>query len=116
MKGIAFLDGDDEKNSVMSFGQLKSFSEWYVKDSKLFLIKPGVQTVSVADKCREALQKGYTLLSNKVRSFEEPLVGYGLVIYDNWCEELQKETNQGLPDIACMSCSLRRLKMRRKLR
>lgn len=102
LKGIAFLDGDDEKNSVMSFGQLKSFSEWYVKDSEMFLIKPGAKTASVAEKCKEALQKGYTLLNNKVHLFDEPLVGYGLVIYDNWCEELQKETNQGLTDIECM--------------
>ncbi len=102
LKGISFLDGDDEKNSIMSFGQLKNFSEWYVKDSDLLLIKPGPETASVVDKCREALQKGYALLSNKVHSFEQPLVGYGLVIYDNWCEELRKETNQELTDIACM--------------
>lgn len=102
LKGLPFLDGDDEKNSVMSFGQLKSFSEWYVKDSELLLIQPGAKTDSVVDKCREALQKGYTLLSNKVHSLEQPLVGYGLVIYDNWCEELRKETNQELTDIGCM--------------
>lgn len=102
LKGISFLDGDDEKNSIMSFGQLKNFSEWYVKDSDLLLIKPGPETASVVDKCREVLQKGYVLLSNKVHSFEQPLVGYGLVIYDNWCEELRKETNQELTDIACM--------------
>ncbi len=29
-------------------------------------------------------------------------MGYGLVIYDNWCEELRKETNKGLTDIECM--------------
>lgn len=102
LKGIPFLDGDDEKNSIMSFGQLKSFPEWYAKDSDLLLIKPGSKTSSVAHKCREALQKGYALLSNKVHPFEQPLVGYGLVIYDNWCEELQKETNQDLVDIQCM--------------
>ena len=28
LKGISFLDGDDDKNSVMSFGQLQSFSQW----------------------------------------------------------------------------------------
>lgn len=102
LKGIPFLDGDDDKNSIMSFGQLKDFSGWYVKDSELFLIKPGTRTVSAADKCREALQKGYALLSNKVHLFEQPLVGYGLVIYDNWCGELRKETNQGQTEIACM--------------
>ena len=102
LKGIPFLDGDDEKNSVMSFGQLKSFSEWYLNESELLLIKPGSKTDSVVDKCREALQKGCMLLSNKVHLFEQPLVGYGLVIYDNWCEELRRETNQELTDIECM--------------
>ena len=102
LKGIPFLDGDDEKNSIMSFGQLKSFSEWYLKESELLLIKPGSKTDSLVDKCREALQKGCMLLSNKVHLFEQPLVGYGLVIYDNWCEELRKETNRELTDIECI--------------
>lgn len=102
LKGLPFLDGDDEKNSVMSFGQLKNFSEWYVGDSDLMLIKTGAKKVSLADQCREALQKGYSLLSNQEHQFHEPLVGHGLVIYDNWCEELQKETNQDLTAIECM--------------
>lgn len=102
LKGLPFLDGDDEKNSVMSFGQLKNFSEWYMKDSDLLLIKPGSKTVSVADKCRETLQKGQTLLNNKTHLSSQPLEGYGLVIYDNWCDELRKETNRGLTNIECM--------------
>ncbi len=102
LKGLPFLDGDDEKNSIMSFEQLKSFSEWYLKDSELLLIKPGSKTDSVVDQCRKVLQKGYALLSNKVHLFEEPLMGYGLVIYDNWCEELRKETNREMTDIECM--------------
>ncbi len=102
LKGIPFLDGDDEKNSVMSFKQLKSFPEWLRNDSDLLLIKPASKTDPVVDKCREALQKGCELLNNKVHMFEQPLAGYGLVIYDNWCEELRKETNQEMTDIECM--------------
>ncbi len=102
LKGLSFLDGDDDKNSVMSFGQLKSFSEWYAGDSDLLLIKNGSKTVSPAAQCREALRKGYTLLRNKTHHFDEPLVGHGLVIYDNWCEELRRETNQGSAVIECM--------------
>lgn len=102
LKGIPFLDGDDEKNSVMSFENLKSFPEWYGKDSDLLLVKPCSRTDSVVDKCREALQKGYLLLRNKTHSFDQPLVGHGLVIYDNWCEELRRETNQDMVDIQCM--------------
>ena len=33
----------------------------------------------------------------------EPLVGYGLVIYDNWRRELQKESNQDMAAIECLS-------------
>ena len=102
LKGISFLDGDDEKNAVMSFENLKSFPEWYGKDSDLLLVKPGSRTDSVVDKCREALHKGYLLLRNKIHSFDQPLVGHGLVIYDNWCEELRRETNQDMVDIQCM--------------
>lgn len=102
LKGLSFLDGDDDKNSVMSFGQLKNFSEWYVGDSELLLIKTGAKTVSPAVQCREALRRGYTLLSNQTHHFDEPLVGHGLVIYDNWCEELRKETNQGSAAVECM--------------
>ena len=29
-------------------------------------------------------------------------MGHGLVIYDNWCEELRRETNQGSAVIECM--------------
>lgn len=68
LKGIPFLDGDDEKNSAMSFQQLKTFPEWYVKDADLLLIKAYPKIDSVADKCREALQKGCALLSNKKTS------------------------------------------------
>ncbi len=102
LKGISFLDGDDDKNSVMSFGQLQSFSKWYECNSDLLLIKPCQETYSVADKCRETLRKGYSLLGNKVHRFDEPLVGYGLVIYDNWCEELREENRRELVTIECM--------------
>lgn len=88
--------------AAMSFQQLKTFPEWYVKDADLLLIKACSKIDSVADKCREALQKGCALLSNKKHLFDQPLVGYGLVIYDNWCEELRKETNQDLEAIQCM--------------
>lgn len=103
MKGLSFLDGDDEKNSVMSFGQLKSFSEWYVKKPDLLLIKPGTKPVSLSEKCREALKNGLALLQNERSVSGEPLVGYGLVIYDNWCRELQKESNQDMAAIECLS-------------
>lgn len=103
LKGIPFLDGDDEKNSVMSFQQLKNYPEWYTRDFSLLLIRPGPETVPVAGKCGEALRQAVSLLGNRTSISAEPLVGYGLVIYDHWCEELQRESNQGLAEIGCLS-------------
>ena len=103
LKGLAFLDGDDEKNSVMSFQQLKKFPEWFAKKPDLLLIKPGTQPVSIQKKCMVALKKGLELLQNERSISDEPMVGYGAVIYDNWCRELQKESNQGMVDIECLS-------------
>ncbi len=103
LKGLPFLDGDDEKNSVMSFRQLKSFPEWHAKKPDMLLIKPGSKPVCVQEKCREALKKGLALLQNERGISDEPLVGYGAVIYDNWCSELQKESNRGMVDMECLS-------------
>lgn len=103
LKGIPFLDGDDEKNAVMSFKQLKSCPEWYVHNSDLLLVKPGPKPVPIADRCREALKNAVSLLSNRTSVSDQPLVGHGLVIYDNWCRELQKEINQGLVSMECLS-------------
>ena len=102
LKGLPFLDGDDEKNSVMSFHQLKYFSEWYDRDSDMVLVKPYLKAPSIAAECRKALQKGFSLLSNRINQFSEPLSGYGLVIYDNWCNELQKENNLNLAAVQCL--------------
>ena len=102
LKGIPFLDGDDDKNSVMSFHQLHDFSGWYKKNIKLILIRPSAKRVSVEDACKAALQEGYRLLGNEVHSFDQPLVGYGLVIYDNWRNELRKENEKNLETVDCL--------------
>lgn len=102
LKGISFLDGDDDKNSVMSFKQLHNFPGWYKKNVKLILIKPSAEAISVEDACKEALQEGYQLLSNEIHQFDQPLVGYGLVIYENWRNELKKENDKNLETIDCL--------------
>lgn len=102
LKGLAFLDGDDDKNSIMSFKNLQSFSGWYRDNVKLILIKRAENKVQVVDACKNALREGYTLLCNENRYYKEPLVGYGLVIYDNWCNELQKENDANLETIDCL--------------
>lgn len=103
LKGLPFLDGDDEKNSVMSFQQLKSFPGWYAKKPDMLLIKPGPKPDTLPEKCGEALKKGLALLQNERSVSDEPLAGYGSVIYDNWCQELEKEGNQDRVDMACLS-------------
>ncbi|MDE6389635.1 MAG: helix-turn-helix domain-containing protein [Lachnospiraceae bacterium] len=102
LKGISFLDGDDDKNSVMSFNQLNDYPGWYKKKIKLILIKPSADKMSVEDACKEALREGYRLLSNEVHQFDQPLVGYGLVIYENWRDELRMENEKNLETIDCL--------------
>lgn len=103
LKGLPFLDGDDDRNSVMSFQHLKSFPEWYVKKPDMLLIKPGSGQSYISEMCKAALQKGISLLQNKTSISDEPLTGYGQVIYDNWCRELQKESNQSLAEMECLA-------------
>ncbi len=102
LKGISFLDGDDEKNSVMSFKQLNNFPGWYKRKAKLILIRPSADKMSLEDACREALREGYRLLGNEVHQFEQPLVGYGLVIYENWRNELRLENEKNMETIDCL--------------
>ncbi|MBD5469377.1 MAG: helix-turn-helix transcriptional regulator [Lachnospiraceae bacterium] len=102
LKGIPFLDGDDDKNSVMSFKQLYDFPGWYKKKVKLILIKTSGDKMSVEDACKGTLREGYRLLSNEVHQFDQPLVGHGLVIYDNWRNELRLENERKLETIECL--------------
>lgn len=102
LKGISFLDGDDDKNSSMSFQQIHNFPGWYKKNIKLILIRPSAETLSVEAACKEALREGYRLLGNEVHQFDQPLVGYGLVMYENWRNELKKENDKNLETIECL--------------
>lgn len=101
LKGISFLDGDDEKNSIMSFDKLQNFPDWHKKEIKLILIRPAKEKADLEEVCKKALLEGYRLLCNKTHEFDQPLVGYGLVIYKNWREELAKEAENSL-EIACL--------------
>lgn len=102
LKGLAFLDGDDDKNARISFDELQDFSGWSQKKCNLILIGPVEERVALSDACMEALREGFSLLTNEIHRFEEPLTGYGLVIYDNWCRELQKETAGKLDTVECL--------------
>ena len=88
--------------SGMSFKQLSDFPGWYKKRARLILIGPSADKMSVEDACKETLCEGHRLLSNEIHQFEEPLVGYGLVIYDNWRNELKLENEKNLEAIECL--------------
>ncbi|MBQ8555456.1 MAG: helix-turn-helix transcriptional regulator [Clostridia bacterium] len=102
LKALAFLDGDDEKNSVMSFEGLKGYPDWAANEVDLLCLRPAERRTTVEEACHQALRDGYELLMNTVHHDELPLVGYGLVIYDNWIRLLEEESRAGLPGIACM--------------
>lgn len=99
LKGLAFLDGDDDRNSVMCFDTLQSYPGWHHDDADLALIVPAGR-ISVESACRRALRRGYYMLRNENHVGTEPLAGYGLVIYDNWRALLENEQQQGAPAIA----------------
>ena len=66
LKGLVFLDGDDDKNSIMSFDKLSDFSEWYRGNRDLILVKPAIDRMTTKEACKIALLQGYELLSNTV--------------------------------------------------
>ena len=41
-------------------------------------------------------------MRNEIKFGDDPLVGYGLVRYSNWCEELQNENDANLETIECL--------------
>lgn len=100
LKGLAFLDGDDDKNAAVSFDRLQSYPGWYRDNVDLALVVPAANRSSVESACRRALQRGYDMLRNESHVGDDPLAGYGLVIYDNWCALLEKEHQQDAPAIA----------------
>ena len=101
LKGLGFLEGDDQKNARMNFDQLGQYPSWYKTDCDMMIIKPSNKKMPLAKACTNALLKGITLLSNDYCG-EDKMQGHGMVIYRNWCELLREENQINAEHIKCV--------------
>lgn len=101
LKGLGFLEGDDQKNARMNFDQLDQYPSWYKTDSDMMIIKPSNEKMPLAKACTNALLKGITLLSTDYFG-EDKMQGHGMVIYRNWCELLREENQRNAEHIECV--------------
>lgn len=101
LKGLGFLEGDDQKNARMNFDQLDQYPSWYKTDCDMMIIKPSNEKMPLAKACTNALLKGITLLSNDYCG-EDKMQGHGMVIYRNWCELLREENQINAEHIECV--------------
>ena len=102
LKGLGFLEGDDQKNAGISFEELNQYAGWYKTDCDMMLIRPSREKMPLAQACANALLRGMTLLSNKEHQGEDKMQGYGLIIYRNWCELLREENQRDADQIECV--------------
>jgi len=102
LKGMGFLEGDDQKNARMSFEQLDKYPSWYKTDCDMMIIKHSDNNIPLAAACTNALFKGLELLSNNNHCGENKMHGYGTVIYRNWCELLREENQRNAEQIECV--------------
>ena len=64
LKGLGFLEGDDEKNAGTDFDHLSRYSGWYRTDCDMMIVKPSDEKMPLERACVNALLKGTALLSN----------------------------------------------------
>ena len=102
LKGLGFLDGDDQKNARINFNQLNQYAGWYKVDCDMMIVKPSNEKMPLVKACITALIRGITLLLNNDHCGEDKMQGYGLVIYRNWCELLREENQRNADQIECV--------------
>lgn len=102
LKGLGFLDGDDQKNAGINFDRLNQYDGWYKADCSMMTIKSSNNKMPLADACSNALLRGITLLSNNEHCGKDKMQGYGLVIYRNWCDLLKEENQRDADQIECV--------------
>lgn len=102
LKGLGFLDGDDQRNCKINFNNLNDYNGWYSVDSSMILIRPVKEKMSVEQACINTMKKGLYLLSNDKPVSGNKLHGYGLVIYRNWCDILKAENDRDADQIYCI--------------
>jgi transcriptional regulator with XRE-family HTH domain len=102
LKGLGFLEGDDQKNARMNFEQLDQYAGWYKADCDMLTLKPFNEKMPLTKACINALLRGVELLSNNDHCGEDKMQGYGLVIYRNWLDLLKEEKQRNAEHIECV--------------
>ena len=102
LKGLGFLEGDDQKNARINFDQLNQYVGWYKADCDMIIVKPSNEKMPLAKACANALLRGISLLLNNDHCGEDKMQGYGMIIYQNWCELLREENQRSAERIECV--------------
>ncbi len=102
LKGLGFLEGDDQKNAKINFDQLCQYAAWYKFDCDMMILKPSNEKMPPAKACVNALLRGITLLSNTEHCGEDKMQGYGMVIYRNWRTLLREENQRDAAQMECV--------------
>ena len=102
LKGLGFLEGDDQKNARINFDQLSEYMGWYRVDCDLVTLRPSNEKMPLAKACVNAFLRGIKLLLNDSHSGEDKMQGYGMVIYRNWCDLLREENQANADRIECV--------------
>lgn len=103
LRGLGFLEGDDQRNAHINFSQLNQYSNWYANDCDMILVKPASEKLPAAQACIHAIRTGIQLLLNDKQVYPNKMQGYGMIIYQNWCELLKEENSQNADRIHCIS-------------
>lgn len=106
LKGLGFLDGDDEKNAKINFDALKNYNGWYANASEMILVKPGNERLSLEQACVNTVRRAVSLLTNTKKieckadiSHLKMVYGYGTVVYKSWCDMLAEENKLNIENI-----------------
>lgn len=102
LKGLGFLEGDDQKNANINFDRLNSYAGWYKVNCDMMIVKPSNEKMPLAKACANALLRGLTLLLNNGHHGEDKMQGHGMVIYRNWRELLREENRRNADQIDCI--------------
>ena len=102
LKGLGFLDGDDQKNAQINFDQLNQYAGWYKSDCDMMIVKPSNEKMPLTRACVNALLRGITLLLNNSHCGEDKMQGHGMIIYRNWCDLLREENQRNAEQMECV--------------
>lgn len=102
LKGLGFLEGDDEKNARLNFEHLEQYAAWHKVDCDMMTFKSAKERMPLDKACTNALLRGITLLSNSKHCGEDKMQGYGMVIYQNWCDLLREENRKDADQMDCV--------------